>query len=94
MVSKELAMLASSKLLELANMPPERHRGTNSADKASRDYFFTKKVIEACTDLDIKPMRNVATAGDSGCSIVAEAVLLDEELINKVWKKREQFGVL
>jgi hypothetical protein len=55
---KELAMLASSKLLELANMPPERHRGTNSADLASLDCFIIKMLIEGRQDYGILPTKN------------------------------------
>jgi hypothetical protein len=92
---KELAMLASSKLQVLANTPPSRHRGTNSVDTASRDYKIIEKVIEACKDLDLKPTRNVATGyRDSGCSIVAEALNLEESAVNEVWRKRKQFGFL
>ncbi len=86
---KELAMLASSKLLNVADAPPRRHRGTNSADKASRDYFITVSVMKACRELDLEPTRSVATGyRDSGCSIVAEALNLKESAVNKVWGKR------
>ena len=58
---KELAMLASTKLLDLAMEPPPRHKGTNSADLASRDWFIIKSVIYACKELDLKPTRNRET---------------------------------
>lgn len=94
---KELAMLASAKLHDLANTP-SRHRGTNTADFASRDYFIIKRVLYACKELGIKPTRNKSTGHrDSGCSIVAEALKvalnLEERVANEVWGKRSRFGV-
>ena len=85
-------MLASVKLLELADRPPARHQGTNSADYASRDHFMIKKVTEACQDYGINPTRNDETGyRDSGCSIVAEALHFEEKLVHEVWRKRNQF---
>ena len=57
---KELAMLASTKLLDKAMEPPPRHKGTNSADFASRDHFIIKSVLYACKELDLKPTRSEA----------------------------------
>jgi hypothetical protein len=90
---KELAMLASAKLGELADAPPPRHKGTNAADFASRDFFIIKSVQFACKELNIKPTRNDVTARDSGCSIVAEAKGLEEGAVEDVWRKRGRFGI-
>jgi AcrR family transcriptional regulator len=90
---KELAMLAASKMQDIADKEPERHRGTNSADFASRDAFIIKKVIEGRQDYGLEPTRKITTAGDSGCSLVAQALHLEERLVEEVWKKRNQFGV-
>ena len=100
---KELAILASTRLLELANERPPRHKGTNSADFASRDWFIIKSVLYACKELDLEPTRNeeTKTEHDSGCSIVAEAIgylvkgkkKLDEGGVDEVWGKRGRFGI-
>jgi hypothetical protein len=91
---KELAMLASSKLLAVATARPARHRGTNAADYASRDFFLIKSVQFACNALKLDATRNEATkAYDSGCSIVAEAMGLKEGAVDEVWTKRSRFGI-
>jgi hypothetical protein len=90
---KELAMLASAKLGELADAPPPRHKGTNEADNASLNYFIITKVLYACKELNIKPTRNRATARDSGCYIVAKALDRNERAIEEVWAKRGRFGI-
>jgi hypothetical protein len=90
---KELAIFASVKLSDLGNTEPPRHKGTNSADYATRDFFILCKVLEACKALDLKPTRNTATGHrDSGCSIVAEALELEESAVNKIWRNRKRFG--
>jgi hypothetical protein len=92
---KELAMLASVKLHELAIAPPPRHKGRDTADTLSRNLFIIRKVREVCEEHDYKPTRNAATGWrDSACSLVAEALHLEESLVNRVWKnRRRQFGV-
>ena len=90
---RELAMLASTRLLERANAPPPRHKGTNPADMASRDWFIIKSGLYACKELNLKPTRNRATARDLGCSIVAELWTFQREPVDEVWAKRSRFGI-
>jgi hypothetical protein len=99
---KELAMLASVKLQDLATAPPPRHKGRNSADTLSRDYFLTREVLEVCKEYGLRPTRGeTARFGDPGhesaCSYLARALRkelnLGEHALNDIWRKRARFGV-
>jgi hypothetical protein len=50
-------------------------------------------VIKACKALSKEPTRSLKTADDSGCSIVADAMDLEERAISAVWEKRSRFGI-
>jgi len=89
---KELAMHASVKLLDLVNVPPSRHRGTNPADYDSRDYFSITEVLKVCKEHKLKPTRNRASKADCGCSLVAEGMGLNERAVLDAWRMRKQFG--
>jgi hypothetical protein len=92
---KALAMHAASKLIDLANKAPDRHRGTNVDDLATRDYFLLTQIRYACRERSIKPTKTGSkkVGRDSGCSIVAEATGLTESAVDEVWAKRKRFGI-